>query len=410
MVQEINLKNQKNLLNLAECDKKVHVLEGGSGSGKTYSIIYYLIWICQENEYAGLRITIARAKLTWLKASVLEDFLAVLRTLNIFQENDYNKSESIYNLYGNQIRFKGLDEPQKVHGPRQDITWINEAMEADYRSFTQLSMRTNHRIILDYNPSSTEHWIYDRVIPRDDCNHVTSTFHDNIHLPEEQRKEILGYEPTDINIRQGTADEDLWKIYGLGERADVKGLIFKNVRIVKEIPKTFKWSCNGLDYGYTNDPTAWEKVFFDNEIWVDEVIYQKELKNSEISSLAVDYGINKREEVIADSAEPKSNSELQAMGWMNLRGARKGPDSIKNGIDILKRTRINITERSIGMIRESRNYKWQQNSDVATSAETPYINKPIDAFNHGWDAVRYVALSKIGSPYPSGIKKGKPRF
>ncbi len=389
------------LSRLVKAQTKIRVLEGGSGSSKTISIIQFIIAYCEAHRNNGKRITVARARLTWLKDSVLLDFVQWLVRYGLYDINNHNKTEQRYTLFGNLISFKGLDEPQKVHGPRQDVLWINEAVEAGVSSYNQMAMRTNEIIVLDYNPSYTKHWIYDRVIPRDDCTFIHSTLLDNNYLPEEQRKEILAYNP-DIkeNKINGTADPVLWEIYGLGKRAQVVGAIYTNWSICKTLPEDYKWQVYGLDYGYTNDPTALVRIrYAQGQLWVHQLIYKKGLTNLPLSNNDSKdnivfhlnlHGVTEEDEVIADSAEPKSNDEIASQGF-RIIGAVKGQDSVKMGIDCVKRYKINVTESSMFIIDELRNYKWQEDEK-----EDKFINKPIDKFNHAMDAIRYAVTHKVG--------------
>ena len=387
---------------------KIRVLEGGSGSSKTWSVIQWIIRYCHLHQYQGKRVLITRQKLTWLKLSVLDDFQKILTKMQIYDKRLFNKSDSIYHLFGNTIYFTGLDEPQKVHGPRWDVFWGNEAIELAYDDCRQVMMRTNDFILLDYNPKLTDHWIYNRIITREDCIFMKSTQLDNPFLPKEQRKEILSYEPTQFNISQGTADQTYWEIYGLGKRANIQGVIFPNVKYVQDFPKDPEWQVYGLDFGYSNDPTAVVKVALHiGELWFDELIYRTGLvtvpiedQNGEIQDNINDElelsGIRKNhDEIYADSAASVQIQELLLSGW-DVWGVKKGPGSVLDGIEILKRYKINITERSLKFKKEAQNYKWMM--DPHDKEGKTYLNKPVDRFNHCFDAVRYVAMHKIGSP------------
>ena len=223
---------------------------------------------------------------------------------------------------------------------------------------------------------------------------------DNPFLEPEVRREILIMEPTPENIAAGTADETLWKIYGLGERAQHEGVIFKNVNYVDSFPEPWecKWTVLGLDFGYTNDPTGLLKMALcRGELWLDEMLYEKGLVNIKnpraphlisIEQRFEELEVDKRIEIHSESAEPKSVTELQTVGY-NLIKTRKGPDSIKNGIDILKRYKINITNRSLNLKKEQENYVWK-------SKDGEFLNEPVDSFNHLWDPARYIVLKKIG--------------
>lgn len=384
---------------LTRSSAKGRVLEGGARAGKTWGVIQWICIYCQQNKNKGKRITITRDRLTWLKATLFKDFREILEGLNWWSENDWNKSEMTYSLYGNEISFIGTDEPGKLHGRKQDIFWCNEAIGTPGSAFTlsresfdQLEMRTDVGWFLDYNPKTTSHWIYDSVLTRPDVEFFHCTQKDNPFLPQSIRTKILSYEPTPENIAIGTADRTKWKIYGLGERAQHEGLIFTNIHWVTEIPQGAKLIAYGLDFGFTNDVSALMKVcLLNGELWVEEIIYETGLTNQDLSRRFQKAGIKPTDELIADSAEQKSIAELKAMGW-NISGVVKGKDSIQFGIDVLKKYRINVHERSTGFKLETENYVWKEDTQTGKT-----LNVPVDDFNHGWDAVRYVALMKLAS-------------
>jgi len=357
-------------------DNRIIVLEGGSRSSKTWSIFQYFIILALSQK--GLTFRIAREKFTWVKETLLKDWQDIIAAYNLPVSPSVNKNrpDQTYELNGNYFIFIGLDDPQKLHGLKQDYFWINEAIEATVKDFDQLEMRTNIQGILDYNPSVTDHWIYDKVIPREDAHFIHSTMLDNPFLPEQIRKKILSYEPTAFNKARGTADETSWKIYGLGVRAQIKGVILTNWRIVEDMPEC-KWIAYGQDYGFTNDPTTLIRIgFAHGEIWLQELIYETDLTNQDIVAKYKAFGIGEHEEIIADSAEPKSNEEIKRRGY-NIKPAVKGPDSIVAGIDLLKQYRLNITSSSLNIIREIKNYKWKYDDKTDT-----HLNVPIDSFNH----------------------------
>lgn len=394
---------------LHECrssDKTGIALEGGSRSTKTWTGIQYHLLYCQENKNKGKEITISRDRLTWLKITLMRDFKQILNEWGWWREKHFNKSESTYELWGNLISFIGLDEPAKLHGMKQHRFWINEtigtpgsAYNPSLDDFDQLEMRTDEGWMLDYNPKVTQHWIYDRVLTRADVLWLHSTQLDNPFLSDKIRSKILSYEPTPINIATGTADEVKWLIYGLGKRGAHEGVIFKNVSFVRDIPEGAKLIARGLDFGFTNDVTALFDVWMaGGELYLDELIYETGLTNSDISKKMEGLALNKYQDIIADSAEQKSIEELKRLGW-RVEAALKGPDSIMKGIDTLKQYKINVTERSINFKAEVENYVWKK--DLQTNK---FLNIPIDDFNHGWDAVRYVALNRLFKKIPSAPK------
>jgi len=392
---------------------KVIANEGGARSSKTWSNLILLIAVCfaQSNKAEGLerfympdtkyKITISRARLTWLRSTVLLDFEEILTKYNIphYPAVNINRPDQTYYINGNTISFIGLDEKMKLHGRKQHIFWLNEAMETKYASFYHLAIRTSILFLLDYNPSAIDHWIYDKVIGRDDCAFIHSTMLQNPFLEATIREEILRSEPTDANIKTGTADQTLWNIYGLGLRSAIGGLIFPNITIVKDFPEDAKRVARGLDFGYVNDATAVIRCgIFEGGLYMDEEIYETGLVNihnakapqmRSIEKRLSKAGIKTYDEVVADSAERKSIAELRGAGF-NFIAAKKGAGSVNHGIDIIKRYPLFITERSVNLLKEQRNYKWAEHA--ATGELT---NTPVDAFNHGFDAVRYYAQHKL---------------
>jgi phage terminase large subunit len=374
------IRTNKVFNHLKHSDKKIVVEQGGTRSGKTYNI---LLWIIFEYTYrnTGKTITICRKSFPSLRASVMRDFLDILRAYELYNEDYHNKSSNEYHLNGNLVEFISLDQPQKIRGRKRNLLYINEGNELFYEDWQQLVFRTDGRIIIDYNPSDSFHWIYDRVIPREDCDFYQTTYRDNPFLDKSIVEEIERLRDT---------DEDYWRIYGLGERGMSRATIFQFGQA--EIPADAKLISYGLDFGYTNDPTALVAVYqLDNHLYLDELIYRTGLTNRDIHSHFQSFSLDRRDEVFADSAEPKSIDELHRFGW-NVKPTVKGADSVNSGIDILKRHKLFVTPRSSNLIKELQNYKWVEDKNGNL------LNKPIDAFNHGIDAARYAVANKLSKP------------
>ena len=361
-----------------EANNRYIVNIGGSRSTKTYSILQLLIVKAIEST-EPLVISIVRKSLPSLRISVMRDFFDILKNLDLYNVENHNKTENTYLLNNTLIEFFSIDDAQKRRGSKRDILFINEANELTYEDFFQLNIRTTTQVYLDFNPSE-QFWYNDKLQSRDDITIIHSTYKDNPYLNKEQVNEIERLQHTDLQYYQ---------IYALGQFAGGMDLVYQYIPI-DDIPvSSAKLVGLGMDYGFTNDPTTLVEVWKDNDsVYLNELLYERNLTNQDIADKLSEYGVDRYIEIIADSAEPKSIEEIRRMGF-NIKPAQKGPDSILNGIDILKRKRIHVTKQSVNLIKELNNYKW------ITDKNGNKLNKPVDAFNHALDAVRYVALNKM---------------
>ena len=262
---------------------------------------------------------------------------------------------------------------------KRDYLFINEANGIDWRIYTELALRTRIRIYIDYNPN-TAFWVHDHVLGKQDVQLIISDHRHNPFLDDGMRKKIESLKEL---------DEDQWKVYARGLTGKVSGLVLNNWDLCDKIPHDAKLIALGLDFGFTNDETGCIELYrYNGELWINELIYETGLTNPDISERLSDLGISKRIEIIADSAEPKSIEELKRLGWY-MTSVKKGADSVKNSIDILKRYRLNITRNSINLREELSRYKWRTDRSGKT------INEPVDHFNHLIDPLRYIALNKL---------------
>jgi len=366
---------------LESSDKRITIEQGGTRSGKTYNI---LIWIIFGYVLKNKNKTISIARKTYpaLRTSAMRDFIEILRNYDLYDEEAHNKSSAEYRLKGNLIEFISLDSPQKVRGRKRDLLFINEANELHWEDWQQLIFRTKDKIILDYNPSDEYHWIYEKVKTRDDADFFITTYKNNPFLGEEIKKEIQ---------RLKNTDENYWNIYGLGQIGKSKSLIF-NSNVVEDIPPNAKFLSMGMDFGYSNDPTTLIAVYIqDMTLYFKEHLYRNGMTNSDIAKELLRLGIGRRDEIFADSAEPKSIEEIYRFGW-NIKPATKGKDSVNIGIDMLRRYKLCITKQSINTIKEFRNYKWQEDKNGNV------LNTPVDLYNHSIDALRYATYNKLSRP------------
>ena len=365
---------------LLESQTKIVVEQGGTRSGKTYNIILWIIFqYCTNN--TDKVVTVCRKSFPSLRATTLRDFMSILQEYNLYSEKFHNKSNSEYYLFGKLIEFISLDQPQKIRGRKRDLLFINEGNELYFEDWQQLVFRTQEKIILDFNPSDEYHWIYDKVLPREDCTFHKTTYLDNPFVGESIKKEIELLKDT---------DEQYWQIYGLGERAASRSTVFRYVEVDK-IPDDVDLIAYGMDFGYTNDPTTFVSVFTkDRNLYIKEHLYKTQMTTSDINDFLRNEDITSKP-IYADSAEPRLISELRKMGH-NILPSIKGRDSVNAGIDLLKRYKIHILSSSENAITEFRNYKWKEDKGGAL------VNTPEDKWNHIIDSTRYATYSILSSP------------
>ena len=360
--------------------KRITIEQGGSRSGKTYNILMWLIFAYSDRNN-GKTITICRKTFPALRASSMRDFFDILNKYDLYKEANHNKSNSEYLLNNNLFEFISLDQPQKVRGRKRDMLYINEANELYFEDWQQLILRTTDKAILDYNPSDEFHFIYEKIKPRDDAEFFITTYKDNPFLDIETVNEIE---------RLRFVDENYWKIYGLGQVGSSQALIFR-INECNSIPPEAKFLSYGMDFGFTNDPTTLVAIYQQGDnIYLKELLYQTGLTNRDIDE-KLKFHLVERKEIFADSAEPKSIEELYRMGW-NIKPATKGQGSVNIGIDMMKRYQIYVTKDSVNMIKEFRNYKWQEDKNGNV------LNTPVDMFNHTIDAIRYGLYDKLARP------------
>lgn len=351
--------------------------QGSSRSSKTYNILIFLIVYCLQN--SGTRLSIVRATLPALKGSIFIDFKEILHRMNIFDETRLNKTELTYEFpNGSWVEFFSTDSEQKLRGRKRDVLFVNEANELKYIEWQQLKMRTTRLTILDYNPSFTDdHWICD--VNKDESTfHFISTYKDNPFLEKTIIDEIESLQ---------RKNESLWKIYGLGIQAQIEGLIFPNIEIIDAIPTQVNMNYIGIDFGFTNDPTAIVNTgIYDNGLYVDELCYRTYMLTSDIIQELKQNAKGKR--TIAESADPRLIQEIRNAG-INIRPVQKGKGSVLEGISKMLEYKIYITKSSTNIIKEFKNYTYGQDNNGKL------LNEPIDAFNHAIDAIRYVILETV---------------
>tara|TARA_R110000822_G_scaffold145919_11_gene284868 strand:- start:730 stop:1878 length:1149 start_codon:yes stop_codon:yes gene_type:complete len=374
----MKIKTNKVYRSLVDNPNKIIAHQGGTRSGKTYNILLWIIFdYCARN--TGKTITVCRKTFPALRATVMRDFIEILRGHNMYSEDDHNKSNSEYTLNGNLVEFISLDIPQKVRGRKRQLLYINECNEIDLESWNQLIFRTEDKIILDYNPSDEYHFIYDQILTRPDCDFHITTYKDNPFLDPKIKTEIERLKET---------DEQYWQIYGLGLKGVSKATIF-TFNEVNQIPEDAEFLSLGMDFGF-NDPTTLVEIYrMDHNLYANELLYRTGMTGYDMGQYLKEIEI--KGIIYADSARPEVIEELRRMG-LPIRPTKKGANSIQAGIDVLKRYKIHITSSSNNLIQEMRNYKWQEDKTGKLT------NVPVPKNDHCIDSFRYGAYNLLSNP------------
>ncbi len=360
--------------------KRVKIIQGGTSAGKTYGIIPILI--TKASTYANQEISIVAESIPHLRRGALKDFLRIMKSTNRFYEQRFNKSLLRYEFAnGSVIEFFSADDSSKLRGARRDILYINECNNVNFEAYNELSIRTKKEVYLDFNPAN-EFWVHTELKGETDSDFLILTYKDNEALDERIVKEI---EKNRDKAATSTYWANWWRVYGLGEIGMLEGVIFSNWKIINTIPIEAKLVGIGLDFGYTNDPTAIIEVYnYNGQRIVNELKYQTGMLNSDIAK-----ELPKNVVVYADSSEPKSIDEIRRYG-ITIKGVTKGKDSINYGIDIMQQQEYLVTSQSTNLIKELRAYCWDQDK---TGKQ---LNKPQGKQDHGIDALRYHEMETLG--------------
>ena len=355
-------------------DKRFIINEGGSRSSKTYSLCQLMIIYCLQNN--NKVVSVIRKTFPALRATVLRDFIEILKEIGLYKDENHNKSEQIYTFAnGSMVEFFSVDNEQKIRGRKRDIAWCNEANELYFDDFTQLNMRTEDKLIFDYNPSDSASWLYE--LPAEESIKIKSTYRDNPFLPESIKAQIEDLART---------DEALYQIYALGEKAISKSNIYSNWSFVAHRPAKFVKYVYGLDFGY-NHPTALMRVYYcDNDIYIEPVIYESYLTTTMLIEKLGTLGIEQTVTILADYSRPEIIQEMNIAGY-DVQNANK---VVKKGIDNLKSFGV-ICQDDKALRREYENYKWKKIADFIT-------DEPVKLFDDAMDAIRY-ATTHIRQEY-----------
>ena len=348
-------------------DKRFIVNQGASRSSKSYSVAQLAV-VMALNE-PGLVISIVRKTFPALRAGMMRDFFEILNTLNLYNKKSHNKTQHTFTFpNGSMIEFMSVDDQAKVRGRKRHYCIIDEANDLWEDDFLQLNLRTERKLIMMYNPSDRESWLYN--LPPDKTIKIISTYKDNPFLGKEQILEIESLKDK---------DEALWLIFGLGQRAITKENIYSNFEFLENKPEKFTRFVYGIDYGYTH-PTAMLKLwYYEDELFVEEIIYEKGLTSADILYKIKNAGISYADIIIAETARPEVNEELRR-GNLTVINADK---NIKAGIDAIKRFKVFTNSKNV--FKEYNSYTWEKRNGQLT-------DQPVKILDDAMDALRYAGL------------------
>ena len=375
----------KALNKLLELDKRIKVVKGGTSAGKTICILLILIDYAIRNE--GREISVVSESVPHLKRGAFKDFCQLLKGIGRYKDTQLNKSALKYTFTnGSYIEFFSTDNPDKLRGARRTDLYINECNNVPFDSYNQLAVRTSGNVWLDYNPSSL-FWVDKEIIGQEDADYVTLTYKDNEVLDQAIVNEI---EKAKEKGKTSTYWANWWRVYGLGEIGSLEGVCIPDWKEIDNIPQEARLLAYGMDFGYSVDPTTLIALYKWNNAYIyDEVLYKKGMLNRDISRFLSQADI--KENITADSAEPKSIAELQGYGH-NIHGVTKGRDSVVYGINLMNQNEIYITSRSKNLKRELGGYVWAKDKEGNT------LQKPTGLHPDCIDAARYVLTDQLENP------------
>jgi phage terminase large subunit len=360
--------------------KRTKIIQGGTAASKTYSILAVLI--NKAIQIPNLEISIVAESIPHLRRGALKDFLKILKWTNRYNENQFNKSLLTYQFKnGSSFEFFSADDSSKLRGARRDILYINECNNVTFESYNELAIRTKKAVYLDFNPAN-EFWVHTELKDEPDSDFIILTYKDNEALDKSIVEQI---EKNRKKAETSSYWRNWWLVYGEGQIGSLEGVVFSNWKTIDKIPEEAKLIGIGLDFGYTNDPTAIIEVYnYNGQRIVNELVYQTGMLNSDIAKK-----LPKHVPVYADSSEPKSIDEIRRYG-IQIKGVTKGKDSINYGIDVMQRNEYLVTSNSVNLIKELRSYCWD------TDKSGTRLNKPAGGNDHGIDALRYHEMETLG--------------
>jgi phage terminase large subunit len=359
---------------LISTDKRICVFQGSSRASKTYNILIYWIYkLLNENDKV---LSIVRKTLPALKGSVLRDLKEILIMFGQYDPNKWHSVDGYYQLGTNMIEWFSVDDETKLRGRKRDYLFINEATEVSYDEYIQLSLRTSERIVIDLNPSLWNSWIYE-LEKEQDVFYTIVTYKDNPFLDQSLIDEIE---------KLKSRDQNLWKVFGEGQKGVPTRVVFNHQQSYSELPPSAKLIGYGIDFGFS-DPCTLIKVHKDGDsIYCEELLYLRNVTIPDFIYKIKDLGVNLTDDFICDSANPQAIAEMSRNG-INAKPVKK--DTILSGIDQIKRCNFFVHDNSKNLQEELNSYVWKTNKDGNN------LDEPEDKNNHLIDPIRYLLTMKV---------------
>ena len=365
--------------------------QGGTWSGKTFSIIQVLLFLTVTTEYKDesgrlekIITTIVGQDVPNLKKGAITDFQNIIeyviesfpKEARYLFKHTYNKTDKVCIFTnGSKIEFSSFKDWQDAKSGKRHFLFINEANGVPYKVFEQLQFRTKIRTFLDYNPDAP-FWVHLHLIGKQGVKMIYSNLTHNKFIPDQVKREL---------IAKGKINPEFKKVYLLGKTGATAGVIYKNVTWVQQMPKNYKKESFGMDFGFTNDPTTLVRIVeSEGRLFGELLLYEHGLVSAMIVERFKAIGMSKNKYIFADSEAPMTIQEIRLLGYTKVMGARKGQGSIKSGIDlVLNYGAMSLVDNPYWR-EEQIGYIWQE--DKATGS---LLNEPRKKFNHIWDAFRY---------------------
>lgn len=341
------------------------VNQGGSRSSKTYSILQLIITLCLQSK---ISVSIVRQSFPSLRASVMRDFFEILKEMNLYTESQHHKTEHTYFFKnGSSVEFFSTDSEQKIRGRKRNLLYCNEANELTFDVFNQLVLRTSGQIFIDFNPSDTEHWIYD-LLKDEKSILIKSTYKNNPFLTISQVEYIENL----INV-----DENYYKIYALGERPIASTRIYSHFKQYIDEPQFIDW-CYGLDFGFSHVSALVKIMYVGSRIYVQELLHQSKLTSSDLVTRLREV-IKDNKPIYCDYARPEIIEDLKRSGF----NAKEAIKDVKAGINTIRSEEIYIHHESTNLLKEYKLYSWKSKGDLIYEEPIKLNDDLLDALRYG---------------------------